>query len=127
MKKKGELQGSYGGNTPSLLNNSPFFENSVSQDSKNSQEENLDTIRKQRKSFHNLAPGRYDVVEELAYFAVSSQNAAISMIQNRQTNILGDDIGKGCEGFFASFSCMYSNINYNPNELGCPAQMNCTP
>lgn len=42
MKKKGELQGSYGGNTPSLLNNSPFFDNSILHVAKNSQEKNSD-------------------------------------------------------------------------------------
>jgi hypothetical protein len=38
MKKKGLSQGSYGGNTPSLLNDSPFFEDSIPQTSKKSQE-----------------------------------------------------------------------------------------
>ena len=55
MKKKSISQGSYGGNTPSLLNDLPFFEISISQTSKNSQEKNLDrdpafiSDRKQRQ------------------------------------------------------------------------------
>ena len=39
MKKKGLSQGSYGGNTPSLLNDSPFFEDSIPQTFLKSQEQ----------------------------------------------------------------------------------------
>lgn len=61
MKKKGLSQGSYGGNTPSLLNDSPFFEDSIPQSSKKSQEKKSDRTENTIETVNNTVFGEKQI------------------------------------------------------------------
>lgn len=60
MKKKGKSQGSYGGNTPSLLNDSPFYDDSISQ---KTDESNSKPVKKQSRNITEIDRDYMSAVE----------------------------------------------------------------
>lgn len=78
MKKKGLSQGSYGSNVPSLLNDSPFYEDIITQEDTESQEK---VVKKQvKKSPSSYAPTFYSQMGKVVEGVKQEKLAANSVV-----------------------------------------------
>lgn len=90
MKKKGLSQGSYGSNVPSLLNDSPFYEDIITQEGTESQEK---TVKKQvKKSPSSYSPTFYSQMGKVVEGIKMEKIGAASVLNFMKGKVKKDEI-----------------------------------